>query len=104
MDLSILYVTTKTKAEAKKIGRQLVEKKLAACVNIINGMNSIYRWEGSIEESEETILIVKTKLALADEIISFIKTVHSYSCPCIIALPVVAGNPEYLSWIRNESH
>lgn len=103
MKLTLVYITTKNKSEAKKIGKTLVKTKLAACINIIDGMNSIYRWEGKIQSDSETILIAKTKESLVDKLIKKVKSIHSYSCPCIICLPILNGNKDYLNWVRKET-
>jgi len=103
MNLVFLYVTTKNAEEAEKIGRVLVEERLVACVNIMSGINSIYRWQGKIEEGGESVFIAKTKTSLADKTISRIKELHSYKCPCIVALPIVAGNTDYLHWLSAET-
>lgn len=99
----MIYITTNSEEEAEIIGRNLVTRKLAACVNIIANMKSIYHWEGKIESNEEVILIAKTKKALIDEIIENVKTLHSYQCPCIIAIPIIGGNDDFIKWIRNET-
>jgi len=99
----IVYITTNSMEEAEIIGRNLVSRKLAACVNIINNMKSIYHWEGKIENAEEVIMIAKTKNALVNELIENVKTLHSYDCPCIVAIPIIGGNDDFLKWIRNET-
>jgi len=103
-NLRFVYITTKDKAEAKKIGRKIVEEQLAACVNIIEGMESIYRWEGEIVEDTECILIAKTPYHNVKELTERIKAIHSYDCPCVISLQLTEqeGNQEYQHWlIRN---
>lgn len=99
METIFVYLTTKDKAEALKIGRALVEKKLAACVNFWDGMHSLYRWEGKIEEAEEAVLIAKTTRDLLEDLSAEVKRLHSYSCPAIVALPIQGGNADYLKWI-----
>lgn len=99
----MVYITTNSMEEAEIIGRNLVSKKLAACVNIINNMMSIYQWEGKIEKGEEVIMIAKTKKVLVNELIENVKTLHSYECPCIVAIPIIDGNDDFLKWIRNET-
>ena len=79
------YITTENKAEAQKIGKHLVEKRLAACVNILDGMQSFYWWEGKIDEGHEAVLIAKTKQTLFDALVQEVKSVHSYSCPCVLS-------------------
>ena len=99
----MVYITTSSMEEAEIIGRNLVSRKLAACVNIINNMKSIYHWEGKIETGEEVVMIAKTKKALVGEIIENVKTLHSYDCPCIVSIPIIDGNEDFLKWIRNET-
>lgn len=102
MQYHSIYITTKDEEEAKRIGKTLVEEKLAACVNI-HPVKSIYRWGGGIEEEEETALLVKTKAELADEVIERVKELHSYEVPCIVSLPIEKGNPDYLKWIKEST-
>lgn len=97
--MRLVYVTAATVAEAQKIGRGLIEKELAACVNVLPGMKSLYRWEGKIEEAEEAVLIVKTRDELADAVVEEVKRSHSYSVPCALVIEVQGGNPDYLNWI-----
>lgn len=97
-----VFVTAGRKMEAEKIARRLVEKRLAACVNIIPGINSFFRWQGRIENCREYLLVIKTKRSLFQRLAKEVKSCHSYSVPEIIALPVIAGTKEYLAWI-NES-
>ena len=97
-----IYITTKDEEEAKRIGKTLVEEKLAACINI-HPIKSIYRWGGKIEEEGETALLVKTKAELADEVIERVKELHSYEVPCIVSLPIEKGNPAYLEWIKEST-
>ena len=99
----MVYITTSSEEEAEIIGRNLVSKRLAACVNIFSKMKSIYHWEGKIETADEVVLIAKTKKPLVNELIENVKTLHSYECPCIVAVPIVDGNEQFLRWIRNET-
>ncbi len=99
----MIYITTNSEEEAEIIGRNLVSRKLAACVNIISNMKSIYHWEGKIESADEVVLIAKTKKALINEIIENVKTLHSYECPCIVAIPIIGGNEDFIKWIRDET-
>jgi periplasmic divalent cation tolerance protein len=99
----IIYITTNSMEEAEIIGRNLVSKRLVACVNIIDNMKSIYRWEGKIETGNEIIVIAKTKNELINELIENVKTLHSYECPCIAAFPIIGGNEDFLKWIRDET-
>ena len=103
MKLNLIYITAKDKGEARKIGRELVENRLAACINIIDNMNSIYWWEGKIQDDNEVILIAKTKESLVPDLIEKVKSMHSYKCPCIVSLPILNGNKDYLEWIQKET-
>jgi len=103
MKLNLIYITAKDKEEAGKIGRALVEARLAACVNIIENMNSIYWWEGKIQDESEAILIAKTRELLVPKLIEKVKSLHSYECPCIVSLPLLGGNKDYLDWIEKET-
>lgn len=103
MNFNLIYITVKNKDEAKRIGRLLVENRLAACVNIIDNMNSIYHWEGKMQDDNEAILIAKTRETLVNKVIEKVKSIHSYSCPCIVSLPILEGNKEYLAWLEKET-
>jgi len=98
----VVFVTVEKKQEAEKIARRLVEKKLAACVNVDQGVNSFFRWQGRVQNCREYLLVIKTKKSLFPRLEKEIKSCHSYSVPEIIALPIVAGEKKYLAWI-NES-
>lgn len=104
-NLRYIHITTSTKEEARKIGRVLVEDRLAACVNILDGMESIYHWKGKIEEANETILIAKTNYSKVRALTEKVKELHSYDCPCIVSLTITEdeGNKEYLNWLLNQS-
>lgn len=104
-NLRYVYITTPSRAEAEQIGRMLVEKELAACVNIIPGMESIYRWKGRIETSQECVLIAKTTRRNMARLTHAVKQAHSYEVPCVVALTVTEqeGNEEYLTWLLRES-
>ena len=101
--LSWVYITCGSLDEARKLGQILLEKNLAACVNILDGMRSLYRWEGSVQEDQEILLIAKTRHKLMDELTETVLANHSYECPCIIELPIDGGNPEFLQWIVSET-
>jgi periplasmic divalent cation tolerance protein len=93
-------MTAASKAEARNIGKALVESRLAACVNILDNMQSIYRWEEKIQEDSEVVLIAKTTEARVPRLIDKVKSLHSYDCPCIVSLPVIDGYPPFLDWIK----
>jgi periplasmic divalent cation tolerance protein len=103
MSASILYITAKNRRQATAIGRALVNERLAACVNILGPIHSIYRWKGAVGEAGEVAFVAKTKNTLVKKAISRIRALHSYECPCVVALPITQGNPAYLSWIDDET-
>ena len=99
----IVFMTAGNEDEAQRIATALVEKKLAACVNIISPIRSIYRWEGKIEDEREVLLIAKTQKACVDKLIQEVKKVHSYQVPEIISLPIESGNEQYLAWVEENT-
>jgi periplasmic divalent cation tolerance protein len=103
MKTNLVYMTAGTKEEAVKIGKELVSERLAACVNVIDKMSSIYWWEGEVQQDEEVVLIAKTRESLVNELVEKVKTRHSYSVPCVVALPIVGGNQAFLDWIADET-
>ena len=103
MTTSLVYMTTETAEEAKALGRALVEARLAACANVIPGMIPIFWWEGEVQEGGEAVLIAKTRSELVERLTAFVKERHSYDCPCVVALPIAAGNPAFLDWIVEET-
>ena len=90
MGITLVYMTTGDKAEARAIGKALVESSLAACVNIIDQMNSLYRWEGQLQDDQETILIAKTTQEKIEDLKKKVVSIHSYDCPCVLTFPVSA--------------
>ncbi|MCB9772463.1 MAG: divalent-cation tolerance protein CutA [Candidatus Omnitrophica bacterium] len=99
----IVYVTAKNLAEGRRIAKHLLARKLVACVNIVNALESHYCWEGKIEQSAEVLLIIKTRKALFAKVAKAVKDVHSYQVPEIIALPIVAGEKKYMAWLATET-
>lgn len=95
----VVLITVSSPDEGEKIARALVEKRLAACVNIVPGIRSIYHWQGKICDDRELLLIAKTSADLFDAVEKEVKALHSYKVPEIIAIPIAAGSKEYLSWI-----
>lgn len=95
----MVYVTAASKDEALKIGRTLVTERLAACANVLDGMQSIYRWRGAVEEAAEAVLILKTRKELVDHVIARVAALHSYDVPCAVVYDMVRGLPTYLDWI-----
>jgi periplasmic divalent cation tolerance protein len=99
---ALVYITTSGEEESKKIGNIIVEEKLAACVNIIASIESIYLWKGEIEDDKESLLIAKTKVSNINKIIKRVKEIHSYETPAILAIPVIEGSKDYLSYLDSE--
>lgn len=100
---NFVYMTAGSMEEAATIGRALVESRLAACVNVLDNMKSIYNWEGEVQEDTEVVLIAKTVNIKVPELVRKVKSLHSYDCPCIIAMPIVSGNREFLDWVTAET-
>jgi periplasmic divalent cation tolerance protein len=103
MKTVMLYITAKDAGEARKIGTALVKERLAACANIVDKIESVYRWKGKLEHGAEALLTAKTKESLAEKAIGRARELHSYECPCIVAFPIVKGNPAFLKWISHET-
>lgn len=95
----VVLVTASSKKEAAKIAKKLIENKLAACVNIIGKVNSLFWWKGAIDTSPEALLVIKSKRSKFSAIVQAVKSAHSYEVPEIIALPIVLGEKNYLRWI-----
>ncbi|MBO33062.1 MAG: divalent-cation tolerance protein CutA [Rhodospirillaceae bacterium] len=102
MSVQLFYVTVSTQDEAKAIATALLNDGLIACANILGAMTSIYRWQGELAQEEEVPLILKSTTELGDRIIEKIKQIHSYESPCVVALNIENGNPEFLNWIQKE--
>ena len=98
-----VYVLFGSDEEARRIGRLMVERRLAACVNILGPCHSIYRWQGAIEEAAEVAAMFKTSSAGADALAAAIRTTHSYDVPAISVLPVIATQPDYAIWVRENA-
>ena len=106
MQKRLIYITTGNKEEALRIGRTLVEEKLVACVNIMDGTESIYWWQDKVEQAKEVVLIAKTTENLVEKVIKRTQALHIYDCPCIVVLPIIEGNAGFLAWIEEtvEAH
>jgi periplasmic divalent cation tolerance protein len=98
-----VYTTYPSLVEAETAGRALVEERLAACVNILSGMISHYRWEGAVERGEEVVMLIKTRASLAEAVRAKVKAGHSYSTPAILVLPIESVDQTYLGWILAET-
>jgi len=97
----VTLCTVPDKKAGERIARALVEERLAACVNIVPGVASFYRWEGKVEEASEQLLVIKTAAERFEAVKARIKALHPYDVPEIIAIPITAGNREYLDWITD---
>ncbi len=98
----VLFITTSGSEEAHRIADALLKQRKVACVNIVPRVSSLFWWQAKRESAEESLLIVKTKASLLDEIVESVKELHSYDTPEIIALPIIGGNQDYLEWIGKE--
>ena len=98
----VVFVTTDTAEEAQLISRMLLEQRKVACVNIVPKVDSLFWWQDELDSAQESLLVIKTKASLLNEIVNQIKAAHSYEVPEIIAMPIIGGNEEYLSWIDYE--
>jgi periplasmic divalent cation tolerance protein len=99
----LCQITVGSSEEARRIGRALVEERLAAAVNIVDGVSSLYWWQGRLEQAEETVTLLKTRSDLVPALAERVRQLHSYECPCVVALPIVGGNADYLTWIESET-
>lgn len=98
-----VYIVTADMAEAERIAETLVAERLAACVNILGAVRSVYRWQGAVERAEEVAMIAKTAEAQFEPLAARVKALHSYDTPAIVAWPIVAGDAAYLDWIDAET-
>ena len=98
-----VYMTAGDWEEARRIGARLVEERLAACVNLLPGMVSLYRWEGAVEEGREVVMIAKTTQNHRADLTARVADLHSYDCPCVVALPMTGGHAPFLDWIGGET-
>ena len=102
-EFTLVLVTTGSQEEGEHMAQALVDSRLAACVNIIQGLRSIYRWEGKIWDEGEFLLLIKTRMALFRQVEGKIKQIHSYEVPEIIAIPIIQGSETYLNWLREST-
>lgn len=102
MAISIVYMTAPNVDEASQIAKALVQRKLAACVNIIDGIRSVYEWDGNLQDEGEVVMIAKTHTDCLPELEAAVKEMHSYDCPCIVGLVVSGGNNAFLDWVRTQ--
>jgi len=103
MEAIVVYITAPSEEEAAKLALALVEERLAACVNIVRSIRSIYRWQGNIEDDAEVLMIVKTQKHNYPTLEKRVREMHSYSVPEIIALPIMEGSADYLKWLEEST-
>ncbi len=101
MKTKLIYVTAPSHEEAEKIAKAVVTEQLAACANILDNVTSIFHWEGKLCRENESVLILKTTEKQVEKLSGRIKELHSYDCPCIVALPIESGNPDFLNWVAD---
>ncbi|KAK8947108.1 hypothetical protein KSP39_PZI006397 [Platanthera zijinensis] len=99
----VVYVTVPNREAGKKLAESIINEKLAACVNIVPGIQSVYWWEGKVQSDSEELLIIKTRESLLNPLTEHVKANHEYEVPEVIALPINGGNDEYLEWIKNST-
>jgi periplasmic divalent cation tolerance protein len=100
----VVLITAASQEEAERIASGLVEGLLAACVNIIPGVTSIYRWQGAVERAAEWLLVAKSRSDVLGELVQRVQALHTYDVPEVIALPLAGGSEEYLRWLDGEVH
>jgi len=100
MESIVVFITASNEDEAANIARALVEGRLAACVNIVRNIRSIYSWQGKVEDESEILMIVKTQKNLFNSLSKKVRELHSYTVPEIIAVPIVEGSEDYLKWLK----
>lgn len=101
-DVLLVYITTPTPEEAKRIAAVLIEEKLAACANILPVIDSLYYWKGELQQSTESLLLLKTHKKVLESLVERAGELHSYELPCIVALPLSNGLPDFLTWVAEE--
>jgi periplasmic divalent cation tolerance protein len=102
-DYLIIYITAPSEEEGAEIAKTLVGEKLAACVNIVKDIRSVYFWEGEVQDEKEVLLVVKTRAGLYEKLEARVKEIHPYTVPEIIALPILRGSKEYLGWLKDST-
>jgi periplasmic divalent cation tolerance protein len=98
-----VYVTLADRRLAARLGRALVEERLAACANVLDGLTSIYRWEGAVHSDPEAALLLKTRAALFPQVEARLRALHTYELPCIVAWPIIQGSAAYLAWVAEQT-
>ena len=99
MKANLIYITASSEKEALNIGKTLVSERLAASVNIIGPVRSLYWWEGEIHDEQEVVIVAKTSAALVSKLTKKVISMHSYMCPCVVSVPIENGHQAFLDWI-----
>lgn len=102
-EYAVMLVTVSSAEEGLRIARSLVDSRLAACVNIIPSLRSIYQWQGETQDEEELLLLIKTRMALFEQVEGKVKETHSYEVPEIVALPIIQGSETYVNWLNQST-
>ena len=102
-ETALVYVAVGSREEGLKIARALVGERLVACANVLGEAVSVYRWEGRVQEDPEVVMVAKTVADKIEVVVGRVKELHGYDCPCVVALPILGGNPDFLDWIRRET-
>ncbi len=103
MSLTITFVTCKDLRQGRRIAEDLVRERLAACVNLVPGVTSVYTWEGKLERSPECLLIIKSRASLSKRLVRRVRELHSYSVPEVVTFRISSGNPAYLRWVAEST-
>jgi len=103
MKATVTLVACRDRAQARRIARALVGERLAACVNVVPGMTSVYRWKGKVEEAREVLLVIKSRPGRSKRLGDRIRELHDYSVPEVVTMPVVSGSADYLRWVREST-
>lgn len=99
----MVYMTAGSMEQARAIARELITLRLAACVNILEGMTSLYWWKGQVEQGHEVVILAKTRAELMPALVEKVRQVHEYDCPCIVSWPLTGGHQPFLDWISQET-
>jgi periplasmic divalent cation tolerance protein len=102
-DFIVVLITCPSPEEAENLSKKILSERLAACVNIINSVHSLFHWQGKIEDDQESLMIVKTRSVLLDQLKTFVQENHPYDVPEVIALPIVGGSDDYMEWMKSET-
>ncbi|HTH16254.1 MAG TPA: divalent-cation tolerance protein CutA [Magnetospirillum sp.] len=99
----LVYVTAPSHEEALRLAHLAVGERLAACANVLGPITSVYWWDGKVNQEPEVAMVLKTRAGQAEALVARLKAAHPYDCPCVVVLPIAAGNPDFLGWIRTET-